>query len=91
VEARDYSYRGLDKFTAKAGTEVSLEMKNTGRADHELVIIDPGGATIGGVPPTPPGRVGAAKVALGQAGTYTYGCFVEDHLSRGMTGTFVVK
>ncbi len=91
VEAHDFSFHGLDGFAGTAGEKVTFQMRNTGpTADHEFVVIDPDGVVIGAVGRTPVGQGGKKTVTLEKPGDYTFVCFVDDHLSRGMTGMFRV-
>jgi plastocyanin len=47
--------------------------------------------TMGGVGPTASQAVGTVKLSLKKPGTYTFACFVDDHLWRDMKGTFEVR
>ena len=91
VESYDYAYRRLETFTGAAGEKVEFEMTNAGPARHEFVVIDPDGTIIGGIPPTDPQEVARVKLSLKKPGTYTFACFVDDHLWRDMKGTFEVR
>lgn len=91
LESHDYSYAGLEDFTGVAGEKVKFELRNTGPAPHEFVVIDPDGMTMGGVGPTAAKAVGTVKLSLKKPGTYTFACFVDDHLWRDMKGTFEVR
>ena len=91
VESYDYAYRGLEGFTGGVGERVEFEMRNAGPARHEFVVVDPDGTIIGGIPPTEPQKVGRVKLSLAKPGTYTFACFVDDHLWRDMKATFEVS
>jgi uncharacterized cupredoxin-like copper-binding protein len=91
VSAHDFGYQGLEAFTGVAGEKVKFELHNTGPAPHEFVVIDPDGMTMGGVGPTASQAVGTVKLSLKKPGTYTFACFVDDHLWRDMKGTFEVR
>jgi uncharacterized cupredoxin-like copper-binding protein len=91
ITAKDFSFDGLDGFTAKAGETVAFLMRNDGEKDHEFEVLDAKGKTVGEVPPTKPGATGNATMTLVRAGTYRYVCGVEDHEKRGMKGTFTVS
>jgi FtsP/CotA-like multicopper oxidase with cupredoxin domain len=72
-------------LSAAAGTEVTLEVTNTGAIQHDLVLEDG--------PNTPlidPG--GSESLALGalEAGTYTLYCSVPGHREGGMVASLVV-
>ena len=91
LSAHDYAYQGLESFTGVAGEKVEFEMMNIGPSQHEFVVIDPDGTVIGGITPIAPAATGRKKLSLKKPGTYTFACFVDDHLSRDMKGTFQVK
>jgi plastocyanin len=91
LESHDYTYAGLESFAGVVGEKVEFEMRNMGPAPHEFVVIDPDGMTMGGVGPTASQAVGRVKLSLEKPGTYTFACFVDDHLWRDMKGTFEVK
>jgi uncharacterized cupredoxin-like copper-binding protein len=91
LESHDYAYAGLEGFTGVAGEKVEFELRNKGPAAHEFVVIDPDGMTMGGVGPTASNAVGTVKLSLKKPGTYTFACFVDDHLWRDMKGTFEVR
>jgi uncharacterized cupredoxin-like copper-binding protein len=91
LEAHDFAYAGLESFAGVAGEKVEFELHNRGPAPHEFVVIDPDGMTMGGVGPTASQAIGRVKLSLKKSGTYTFACFVDDHLWRDMKGTFQVK
>jgi uncharacterized cupredoxin-like copper-binding protein len=91
LSAHDFAYQGLETFTGVAGEKVKFELHNMGPAPHEFVVIDPDGMTMGGVGPTASKAVGTVKLSLKKPGTYTFACFVDDHLWRDMKGTFEVR
>jgi len=91
LESHDFAYGGLESFTGAVGEKVEFEMTNKGPAPHEFVVIDPDGMTMGGIGPTAPLAVGRKKLSLRKPGTYTFACFVDDHLWRDMKGTFEVR
>jgi uncharacterized cupredoxin-like copper-binding protein len=90
VEARDFTFAGLDAFRPRAGETITFELQNTGAAQHEMEINGPDGAHVGEVTPINAGETGKATVKLKARGAYTYKCEVADHDSRGMHGTFTV-
>ena len=90
LESHDYAYAGLEAFTGVAGEKVEFVMMNIGPSPHEFVVIDPDGTVIGGITPIPATDTGTVKLTLKKPGTYTFTCFVDDHLSRDMKGTFEV-
>jgi uncharacterized cupredoxin-like copper-binding protein len=90
LSSGDYSYQGLETFTGRAGEKVEFKMMNIGPSRHEFVVIDPDGTVIGGITPVAPTDTGNAKLTLKKAGTYTFACFVDDHLWKDMKGTFQV-
>ena len=91
VESYDFAYRGLEPFTGTTGEKVAFRLTNAGPARHEFVVIDPGGTVIGGVPPVDAAKSGRVRLTLKSPGTYTFACFVDDHLWRDMKGTFEVR
>jgi uncharacterized cupredoxin-like copper-binding protein len=91
VEAKEYSFEGLDGFTAKAGEKIEFKLENKGTTEHELEIFDPDGEEAGEVSPVKPGATGEAVITLAEPGTYTYKCGIGDHAGHGRKGTFTVK
>ena len=91
LSAHDFAYQGLEAFTGVAGEKVEFEMMNIGPSRHEFVVIDPDGTVIGGIPPIGRNETATKKLSLKKPGTYTFACFVDDHLWRDMKGTFQVK
>ena len=90
LQSYDFAYGGLGAFTGVVGEKVEFEMTNKGPASHEFIVIDPEGMTMGGIGPTASQAVGRKKLSLKKPGTYTFACFVDDHLWRDMKGTFQV-
>jgi uncharacterized cupredoxin-like copper-binding protein len=91
LESHDYAYAGLETFVGRVGEKVRFEMTNIGPSRHEFVVVDPDGTIIGGVKPTEPAQVGTVRLSLKKPGTYTFACFVDDHLWRDMKGSFEVR
>ena len=91
VDARDFSYSGLEGFSAKAGEKVEFVLHNTGAQEHELEILAADGTSPGEVGQVKPGQSGEAEITLPKAGTYTYRCGLVDHEQMGMKGTFTVS
>ena len=89
--SHDFSYAGLETFTGVAGEKVAFQLTNNGPAPHEFVVIDPDGMTMGGIGPTAPQKAATKKLSLKKPGTYTFACFVDDHLWRDMKGYFQVR
>jgi plastocyanin len=90
VEAFDHGYRGMEGFTAAVGEKVRFEMRNAGPDVHEFVVTGPDRRIVGLVAPTGPGRSRADTAEFKVPGTYTFACFVGDHLLQGMKGSFQV-
>jgi plastocyanin len=90
VGARDYTFSGMESFTAKAGEKVEFTLSNAGVADHEFEVFGPDGEALGEVGPTSEGKTGKVTLTLAKPGTYRFVCGVADHEARGMTGTFTV-
>jgi uncharacterized cupredoxin-like copper-binding protein len=91
ITAKEYSYDGLNAFTARAGETVAFSMHNAGEKEHEFEVLDAKGDALGEVGPTKPGATGTVTLTFAKAGTYRYVCGVEDHEQRGMKGTFTVS
>jgi uncharacterized cupredoxin-like copper-binding protein len=91
LSAHDFAYQGLEAFVGVAGEKVEFEMMNIGPSRHEFVVIDPDGTVIGGIAPIAASETATKKLSLKKAGTYTFACFVDDHLSRDMKGSFQVR
>lgn len=91
IGAHDYTYTGLDGFTARPGEKVEFVMTNAGPADHEFEVFGPDGKAVGEIGPTSAGATRKATLDLTKPGSYRFRCGVADHESRGMTGTFVVR
>lgn len=90
VTAKEFSFSGLDGFTAKVGEKIEFKLKNDGATTHELEIFTPDGKVLGEVGPTDPGKNGEVVLELKVPGTYRYLCGIADHKSKGMAGTFTV-
>jgi uncharacterized cupredoxin-like copper-binding protein len=90
VEATEFTFAGLESFTAKAGDAVTFELKNEGKVGHEFELFGPDGKEVGEIGEQEPGKEGKVTLTLPAAGTYQYVCDVDDHKSRGMKGTFEV-
>jgi plastocyanin len=91
VEAFDHGYRGMEGFTARVGEKVRFSMRNSGPDLHELVVTGPDRRIVGLVAPTGVGRSRHDTVEFKLPGTYTFACFVGDHLLQGMKGSFQVS
>lgn len=91
LSAHDFAYQGLEAFAGVAGEKVRFEMMNIGPSRHEFVVIDPDGTVIGGITPIAANETATKRLSLKKPGTYTFACFVDDHLWRGMKGTFEVR
>ena len=91
LSSHDFAYQGLESFTGVAGEKVEFTMMNIGPSRHEFVVIDPDGTVIGGITPIAANETGSKKLSLKKPGTYTFACFVDDHLWRDMKGTFAVR
>lgn len=87
----DFSFTGVEFLSAKSGETITFVMVNNGPAEHEFEVLGPDGKPAGEIGPTKKGAQGNVTVTFGAAGTYTYQCDVDDHLSRGMKGTFTVS
>jgi uncharacterized cupredoxin-like copper-binding protein len=90
VEAVDFTFEGLDGFTAKAGDTIEFYLENKGTQKHEFEVLAPDGKAVGEVEPVEPGKTGEANITFATAGTYAYQCDIEDHKAKGMAGTFTI-
>lgn len=86
----DYTFEGLTTSTVKLGETIKFEMVNTGLANHEFELFGPDSKVIGEIGPTKSGDQANVTFTFDKTGTYSYICDVDDHLARGMKGTFVV-
>ena len=91
LSAHDFAYQGLGAFAGVTGEKVEFKMTNTGPSRHEFVVIDPDGTVIGGIAPIAANERATKKLSHKKPGTYTFACFVADHLWRDMKGTFRVE
>ncbi len=89
-KADEYAFDQLQELEAKVGETVEFRMYNAGREDHEFEVLL-GGSRVGEVGPTPSDETGVAVISFDKPGTYKYICDIDDHKSRGMEGTFIVK
>lgn len=77
-------------FTVKAGSEVTINLKNTGSVAHDITIDDVNGQKVYK-------KVEAGKsdkvtfTAPSQAGTIDFYCAEPGHKESGMTGTMTVE
>lgn len=86
VSGNEYSFNP-SSINVKAGDQVKITLKNTGRLVHNFVIRDLGvsGRTIS------PGQTDTIEFAVPEAGTYTFICSVPGHAIAGMLGDLVVE
>src|SRR5205085_12583904 len=91
ITSKDYSYTGLEGFTAKTGDTVAFSMRNEGQKEHEFEVLGAGDKALGEIGPTKPGATGTVTLTFKKAGTYRYVCGIEDHEQRGMKGMFTVS
>jgi uncharacterized cupredoxin-like copper-binding protein len=91
ISAIDYQYEGLADLHLATGDVVEFRLHNNAPEEkHELEIFGPSGKALGEVGPTRPGATGRVVVTLDRAGTYRVNCGIDDHATKGMTGTFTV-
>jgi plastocyanin len=86
VSGDEYSF-APSAISLKAGEEVKVVFKNTGRLPHNLVIdeLKASTKTIGG------GQEDTITLKADKSGTYTFYCSVGNHKQLGMEGTLQVK
>jgi iron uptake system component EfeO len=89
--SKDYTWTGLETFTAKPGETIRFEMVNDGPAEHEFEVLDADGKALGEIGPTAKGEDGEVVLTFEKAGSYAYKCGIADHEDRGMVGTFQVS
>jgi plastocyanin len=90
VTAKDYSF-DLPDPKIKVSETIRFELKNRGGEDHELEVSGPDGKVLGKTDTIKSGKTGDVTITFAKAGTYRYICDVDDHLERGMKGTFTVS
>lgn len=90
VTAKDFSFNGMDGFTAHATEAVDFVLHNGGTQEHEFEVLGPDGQSTGEVSEVKPGATGEATITFAKAGTYTYRCAVNGHDQLGMHGSFTV-
>jgi hypothetical protein len=92
VEMVDYRFSGIPE-TVK-GPKVFFKVKNSGPAEHELVVVNSEGRHLGEVPEIRAGRSGVLALEL-PPGTYTAQCLVraddKTHVQLGMETSFTVQ
>lgn len=88
--AMDYGYSGLDALDLQAGQTVEFDMTNDGTVEHEFEVFGPDGTVLGEIGPTGVGKKGSVVLTLAVPGTYRFVCGIDDHETRGMSGTFTV-
>lgn len=76
-----YRYVATDAVDIRVGDEVTFEMDNTGTLLHDLVVVDPAGATIAKADPVAPGDAISIAVRFDEAGFFRLQCLVDDHLT----------
>jgi uncharacterized cupredoxin-like copper-binding protein len=89
LTAVDYAF-DLDDPGIKAGETIRFEMKNEGKKPHEFEVLTPGNKVLGEIAEIDGGKTDEVTLSFDTPGTYRFICDVEDHLSRGMKGTFTV-
>lgn len=88
-------------FEAPAGTEVTLQLTNSGAVEHNFVILKKGAEYTTGADIKPEDIIIDAKLAAGESGEFTFKideageydvvCNVPGHLEAGMVGTLTIK
>jgi uncharacterized cupredoxin-like copper-binding protein len=101
VELTDFTF-APDTFTVPAGQEVTLNLKNTGKVEHEFVIIKLGQQVTMPFDDDDEAKVywevevGAGEsqsvkfTAPAEPGTYAVVCGQPQHIEAGMKGTLTV-
>ncbi len=90
-ESVEYAFEELDGFSVKAGETIEFRMHNEGSDEHEFEVLDADGSRVGEIGPTGSDETGVATMSFDKPGTYKYICDLNDHRSRGMEGSFIVK
>lgn len=76
-------------ITVKAG-ETTFSVTNNGAVEHNFVIEDSAGKTVGQIPNIPVKRTVDVKVSLA-GGKYTQVCTLPGHKEAGMIGTITAQ
>lgn len=86
VSGSEYSF-SPSLITVKAGEQVKITFKNTGRLIHNLIVegLAISTKTIGG------GKSDIIEFTAPASGTYTFFCSVPGHRASGMTGSLIVE
>ncbi len=91
VDAADFVFQGLPP-TVK-GPNVLFKIDNTGKADHEFVVVGPDGEPVAEVGAFDPGKSKTLAVKL-TPGAYTVQCLIKEgdktHADLGMKTTLNV-
>lgn len=87
VTAREYRFEPR-VIEVKKGETVTIRLKNAGTEKHEWESE----ALRAEIKPVAPGSMGEVTfTAPNRAGTYEFGCFLDQHFEKGMRGFVVVK
>ena len=84
LEAVDIAFKPTE-LTIKANTPTTIEITNTGAAEHDFSIDELGIAVN-----LPPGATETVEINA-PAGTYQYYCNIPGHKEAGMVGTLTVQ
>lgn len=91
IEASEYKFTGVESLSATTGETIKFTLANKGTEQHEFEVLQPDGEALGEVEATDPGKTGQVMITFEEAGTYAYQCILEEHDTKGMTGTFTVS
>jgi plastocyanin len=76
--------------TVPTGT-VKFNVRNYGEDVHDLVVVSPGGRTLGTTGEIRAGEGSVLRLKLRKAGIYRLVCTQADHAARGMKSRIVVR
>ncbi len=89
ITAAEYTFNG-DPGVIAAGDTIEFALENVGQLDHSLEVLSATGSSLGATERIPAGGSGSVTVTFDDAGVYRLICDVDDHFSRGQSGTITV-
>lgn len=89
IIAAEYTFNG-DPGVIAAGDTIEFALENVGQLDHSLEVLSATGSSLGATERIPAGSSGSVTVTFDDAGVYRLICDVDDHFSRGQSGTITV-
>ncbi len=89
IIAAEYTFNG-DPGVIAAGDTIEFTLENVGQLDHSLEVLSATGSSLGATERIPAGGSGSVTVTFDDTGVYRLICDVDDHFSRGQSGTITV-